>query len=177
MNLHHDPQWPRAGSWFAKALSGEVDIALLGVGAHASAITPNKADTTPNAIREALMRYSTWSQTCQIDFAEILTGADFGDVSKADDQKVSADEIEEALYKSNFLILLGGDNSITYSGVMGLSKAVGGLEKIGLITLDAHHDVRDGTSNGSPIRQLIDAGLPGENIVQIGISDFANSRF
>ena len=60
---------------------------------------------------------------------------------------------------------------------MGLASSVGGLEKVGLITLDAHHDVRDGISNGSPIRQLIEAGLPGEHIVQIGISDFANSKF
>jgi formiminoglutamase len=31
-------------------------------------------------------------------------------------------------------------------------------------------------SNGSPVWRLIQAGLPGNNIVQIGISDFANSR-
>jgi formiminoglutamase len=31
-------------------------------------------------------------------------------------------------------------------------------------------------SNGSPVWRLIQAGLPGKNIVQIGISDFANSR-
>ena len=31
-------------------------------------------------------------------------------------------------------------------------------------------------SNGSPVRRLIQSGLPGKNILQIGISDFANSR-
>jgi formiminoglutamase len=35
--------------------------------------------------------------------------------------------------------------------------------------------LRDGISNGSPIWRLIEAGLPGKNIVQIGLSDFANS--
>jgi formiminoglutamase len=50
------------------------------------------------------------------------------------------------------------------------------LSKIGLITLDAHHDLRDGISNGSPVWRLVQAGLMGSNIVQIGISDFANSR-
>ena len=44
-----------------------------------------------------------------------------------------------------------------------------------MITFDAHHDLRDGQSNGSPVWQLIQAGLPGKNIVQIGIADFANS--
>ncbi|MFM8672784.1 MAG: arginase family protein, partial [Candidatus Nanopelagicus sp.] len=48
--------------------------------------------------------------------------------------------------------------------------------RVGLITLDAHHDIRDGNTNGSPVWRLIQAGLPGKNIVQIGISDFANSK-
>ena len=177
MALHHDPHWPRAASWFSTQPQGEIDVALIGAGAHLSAITPNNAHTTPAAIRDALLRYSTWNQTCQIDFADFLTGADFGDVSKPDDQGATIAEIENALYKSNFLIVLGGDNSITFSGVSALAKTVGGFDKVGVITLDAHHDIREGISNGSPIRQLIEAGLPGENVVQIGISDFANSKF
>jgi formiminoglutamase len=68
---------------------------------------------------------------------------------------------------------LGGDNSITYTVTAGL---FGDLSKVGVITLDAHHDLRDGNTNGSPIWRLIQAGLPGKNIVQIGISDFANSK-
>jgi formiminoglutamase len=51
------------------------------------------------------------------------------------------------------------------------------LDEWGLITLDAHHDLRDGNSNGSPVRRLVEAGLPGEHIVQVGIADFANSAF
>jgi formimidoylglutamase len=176
MALHNDPLWPRANSWFTRQPEGGVDIALIGVGAHLSAITPNNAQTTPVAIRDALLRYSTWNQTCQIDFADYLQGADFGDVSQPDDQSATIADLQNASYKSNFLIILGGDNSITYSGVSALANAVGGFEKVGLITIDAHHDVRDGISNGSPIRQLVEAGLPGENIVQIGISDFANSK-
>ena len=37
------------------------------------------------------------------------------------------------------------------------------------------NDLRDGNTNGSPVWRLIQAGLPGKNIVQIGIADFANS--
>ena len=43
------------------------------------------------------------------------------------------------------------------------------------MTLDAHHDLRDGVSNGSPVQRLINAGFDGRRIVQIGIADFANS--
>ena len=177
MALHHDPRWPRAGAWFSTTPEGEVDIAIIGVGAHESAITPNEAHKTPKAIRKALQRYSTWNQTCHIDFSDHLNGADFGDVADPENQRNTEYEIEQAIFKTNFLIALGGDNSITFSGVMGLAKAVGGIDKVGLITLDAHHDVRDGISNGSPIRQLIEAGLRGEQIVQIGINDYANSKF
>ena len=53
--------------------------------------------------------------------------------------------------------------------------AGGDLGNIGLITIDAHHDLRDGISNGSPVRRLVEDGLPGRNIVQIGIADFSNS--
>jgi formiminoglutamase len=80
--------------------------------------------------------------------------------------------VKDLLAKHQLIIALGGDNSITYSVASGLWPD---LSKIGLITFDAHHDLRDGQSNGSPVWQLIQAGLPGKNIVQIGIADFANS--
>jgi formimidoylglutamase len=175
--LHNDPHWPRAGNWFSANEPGETDLALIGIGTNKTAITPNNAHQTPDVVRDALMRYSTWNQTCQIDFSEYLKGADFGDVEHPNDQMETINDVTDSLFKTNFLIAIGGDNSITFSGVMGLAQSLGGLDKVGLITLDAHHDVRDGISNGSPIRQLIEAGLSGEHIVQIGISDFANSRY
>jgi arginase family enzyme len=52
------------------------------------------------------------------------------------------------------------------------------LEEIGLITLDAHFDMRDlgqGLSNGNPVRALLEDGLPGANITQVGLASFANS--
>jgi formiminoglutamase len=70
-------------------------------------------------------------------------------------------------------IALGGDNSITYAAALGVFGE--DLANARLITLDAHHDLRDGISNGSPVRRLIEAGLDPKNIVQIGINDFSNS--
>jgi formiminoglutamase len=74
---------------------------------------------------------------------------------------------------SRLLVALGGDNSITYATMFALAD--GDLSGWGLVTLDAHHDLRDGESNGSPVRRLLEAGLPGHNVVQIGIADFSNS--
>ena len=52
------------------------------------------------------------------------------------------------------------------------------LGRCGLVTLDAHHDVRGfhaGPTNGTPVRGLIEDGLPGKHVVQIGIADWSNS--
>jgi formiminoglutamase len=84
--------------------------------------------------------------------------------------------ISAAINASRMTVILGGDNSLTYAGASALADVSGGWDRIGVVTLDAHHDVRDGLSNGSPIRRLLDAGLDGRHLVQVGISDFANSR-
>jgi formiminoglutamase len=70
---------------------------------------------------------------------------------------------------------LGGDNAATFYSMSALAQ--GDLAGWGLITLDAHHDLRDGVSNGSPVRQLLEDGLPGEHVVQVGLADFSNSSF
>jgi formiminoglutamase len=73
-------------------------------------------------------------------------------------------------------LLVGGNNAVTRPGVLGLGLP---LETVGLITLDAHFDMREtgeGLSNGNPVRALIEDGLPGANIAQIGLASFANSR-
>jgi arginase family enzyme len=73
-------------------------------------------------------------------------------------------------------LYLGGDNAITRPLVGSLAPD---LSRIGVLTFDAHHDVRTlelGRTNGNPIRGLIDEdGLPGSNVIQIGIHSFANS--
>jgi formiminoglutamase len=70
-------------------------------------------------------------------------------------------------------VLLGGDNAATWHGMRAL--AGGELSHWGLITVDAHHDLRDGRSNGSPVRQLLDEGLDAHHVVQVGLADFSNS--
>lgn len=82
------------------------------------------------------------------------------------------ESVEDIPSVHQLVVTLGGDNSITYSVASGLWPD---LSKTGNITLDAQHDPRDGSSNDSPIWQLIQAGLLGKDIVQIGTADFANS--
>ena len=149
-------------------------MALIGVPAHLSSISPTHADQTPGAIRQALARYSTYSTSDNLDLAANPI-ADLGNVDSPDGDEGIArvhTALKDALRKHKLLIALGGDNSITFSVASGLWSD---LSNVGLITFDAHHDLRDGHCNGSPVWELIQAGLPGKNIVQIGIADFANS--
>ena len=172
--LKEDAKWPRAAHWLKPvAPNTQVDLAVYGVCASQTSISPTGAHTTPNAIREALLRYSTFSWSHNIDLATLKAG-DFGNSETPDSP--AGEEITKALAKqiaenSKLAIALGGDNSVTFAAMAGAHD----LSKSGLITFDAHHDLRDGVSNGSPVRRLVEAGLPGHKIVQIGINDFSNS--
>ena len=79
----------------------------------------------------------------------------------------------DAVARSTAVVALGGDNALTVPAALGAWGV--DLATAGLVTLDAHHDLRDGVSNGSPVRRLVEAGLDGRRIVQVGIADFANS--
>ena len=175
--MSEDALWPRASSWLEKADEvSNYKIGLLGIPAHLTSISKTNAHLTPNAIREALQRYSTFSWSNEHDVRE-LSFADFGDVADPDSPEGEARTAALAATvaaRSELAIGLGGDNSVTYA----MSKGVFGdhISTAGLITFDAHHDLRDGVSNGSPVRRLIEeAGLNGKHVVQIGIADFSNS--
>jgi formiminoglutamase len=102
-----------------------------------------------------------------------LTAFDFGDVSEPDSPEGELRTqalTQQVLNQAKLAVALGGDNSVTYAVALATLGSGGGL-----ITFDAHHDIREGISNGSPVRRLIEAGLPGNKIVQIGINDFSNS--
>lgn len=168
MALPHDPLWPRAASLFSSEVDNRADVMIVGVPASQTSLSPTSAHETPQAIRQALQRYSTAHSDHRVNLEKISL-CDAGDVTSPDGDEAGAiAQLKSIGAKSSLLIALGGDNSITYSGV----QATGAT---GLITLDAHYDLRDGVSNGSPVRRLIEAGLSGKKVVQIGIADFSNS--
>lgn len=171
--MSEDALWPRAASWL-QSNSPNPDIAVFGVPAHKTSISKTGAHKTPAAIRKALLRYSTYNATRRLDIAT-LRANDLGDVKSPDslegEQRTST--MASVAAKSRLAVALGGDNSITFAVARGVFGS--DLSNAGLITLDAHHDLRDGISNGSPVRRLIEAGLNPKRIVQIGIADFSNS--
>lgn len=179
-----DPLWPTAASWLAQPprRNGQwvkPDFIVLGIPSSARSISPTAAHTTPQALRSALRRYSTWAGhrgPAGVDIST-LVAADYGNISNPDGPdgfERSTAIMRSVRQRDAFTVLIGGDNSVTYPGMLGMLGP--DLAGTGLITFDAHHDLRDGWSNGSPVRQLLEAGLPGRNIVQVGIAGFANSK-
>ena len=179
--LYADPHWPRAHRWLAGEHSAEAKrrLTLLGAPSCLGSITPGRCDLAPAAIRSALERFSTYDAVNGNDIRQIaahdLGNVDIAAQQPADSFAVIRDAASRALAESDALVVLGGDNSITRPGVHGLGLP---LDECGLLTIDAHFDLRDleaGLTNGNPVRALLADGLPGGNIVQIGIQSFANS--
>ena len=178
MALPHDPLWTRAGSLLQND-AGPADVTIIGVPAHRTSISATNAHTTPAAVRDALLRYSSYSASADLDLRDLRV-VDVGDVDDCDspdgELRTSA-LVAQAVATARLTVVLGGDNSVTFAAARGVAQHFADdWTRVGLITFDAHHDLRDGVSNGSPVRRLTEAGLPGSQIVQIGISDFANSR-
>lgn len=177
MSLTHDDLWPRAGGWPAFTAGERSDAAILGVPTWRTSLSPTGAHATPAAIREALPRYSaTLMGPPVVDLNSALRIVDSGDISEPDGDAgiaTTVARVAELSAATNLVIALGGDNSLTYPVARGAGAS-------GLITIDAHFDLRDGVSNGSPVRRLIedapiDERIDPTRIVQIGIADFANS--
>lgn len=173
MALAHDPLWPRAGGWPPLSdVKGRADAVILGVPAWKTSLSPTGAHATPAAVREALQRYSaTLMGSPPRDLDAVLAIADAGDVADPDGPEGEGrvrESVRSLAARAGLVIALGGDNSATYAVAQGAGAT-------GLITLDAHFDLRDGVSNGSPVRRLVADGLDPRRIVQVGIADFANS--
>jgi formiminoglutamase len=182
-----DPFWPRASAWLAGAHAENPlgKLAVLGAPVRLGSVTPGRGDLAPNAVRDVLRRFSTYDVETDVDL-RVIEARDLGDLSLGEVTLEEAyapigQNIGSALTTfADAVVMLGGDNGITRPGVAGLALASEeGLEGCGLLTLDAHFDLRDtskGLSNGNPVRALLEDGLPGGNIVQLGILGFANSQ-
>jgi formimidoylglutamase len=181
-----DPYWPRASAWLSGEFtpSSSIGLAVIGAPLRLGSITPGRCDLAPDAVRAILRKFSVYDIESDVDLRR-LEVRDLGNLDIAESRIEDAFEpikqaVSGAFKDADAVVLLGGDNSITRPGLRGVADSLDiSLESCGLITLDAHFDLRDlssGLSNGNPVRALLADGLPGENIVQIGIQAFANSQ-
>jgi formiminoglutamase len=177
VSTYSDSNWPSAASLLSeRPVDGRRNVGLLGIPTFATSLSARSSTSTPAAIRAALQRYSTWTYSDAHDLAESVALVDFGDVDRPDEP--GGDErVASAMARWDpsiaMRVILGGDNAATWHAMQAMSG--GDYSNVGLVTLDAHLDMRDGVSNGSPVRQLLEAGLDGHHVVQVGLADFSNS--
>jgi arginase family enzyme len=168
-------EWPSIADLLVE---GEAQVALLGAPLEAGSVTPGRCDLAPAQVRQALSRFSSYDLVTGRELTQPV--ADRGDVAVAGVMPADAfeplrDAVVEATAAHRLTVLLGGNNAVSRPAAHGLGVP---LDRVGLITLDAHFDMRDtadGPRNGNPIRCLLEDGLPGRNICQIGLAPYANT--
>ena len=153
-------------------------IGLIGAPLAAGSVTPGACNEAPGLLRRTTKRIGRYD--IEIGNELFTPIADQGDL-RLDGLSIEAATpiIAEAVAMCSagraLTLLIGGNNAVTRPGLKGLGIP---LRNVGLVTLDAHFDMRhtnEGLSNGNPVRALIEDGLPGANIAQVGIASFANT--
>jgi formiminoglutamase len=170
--------WPNLSELVSTA-HRDAPVGLLGAPLAAGSVTPGACDLAPGLLRNSLRRIGRYDVETgrEVDTIVLDRGdADLANLSIEQATSVLREAVAASAEAHALTLLVGGNNAVTRPGVLGLG---GSLNEIGLITLDAHFDMRDldaGLSNGNPVRALIEDGLPGANIAQVGLASFANSR-
>ena len=170
--------WPNLSDLLVPATT-RAPVALIGVPLAAGSVTPGHCDQAPQLLRQTLRRIGRYDVETGRELSARI--ADLGDVELVSlSIEEATDPIRKAVEASvsshELTLLVGGNNAATRPAILGLGVS---LDQVGLITLDAHFDMRDlddGLCNGNPVRALLEDGLPGRNIAQVGLASFANSR-
>ena len=168
--------WPNLSDLLST--DAKAPVGLLGAPLGAGSVTPGSCDQAPALLRRTLRRIGRYDvETSHEVGTEVFDRGDVNVTGLTIEQATGPirDAVRDACEAHALTLLVGGNNAVTRPAVLGLG---GDIEDVGLITLDAHFDMRDtaqGLSNGNPVRALIEDGLPGANVAQVGLAPFANS--
>ncbi|MEQ7874154.1 arginase family protein [Sphingomonas sp. ASV193] len=170
-------RWPNLADLIVSA-GADAPVGLVGAPLGAGSVTPGRCDLAPATLRATLRRIGRYDVETGRELVTPVT--DYGDVAidgmTIEQATAPIREVVAASVRAHALTLVaGGNNAVTRPAVQGLGLS---LQEVGLITLDAHFDLRDtadGLGNGNPVRALREDGLPGANVAQVGLAPFANS--
>ena len=152
-----------------------MNVQLLGVPTDINSSYRRGAAAAPEAIRRAWRRYGQFGNSateCGLEIGTDLQLQDLGDLpikEQAADHAVIADAAAEASRRGP-LLCIGGDHSVTFPIVEGLSRVHGPLN---LLHFDAHPDLYDDfegnpRSHASPFARIMERGLA-RRLVQVGV--------
>ncbi|PLR76747.1 formimidoylglutamase [Bacillus sp. V3-13] len=162
------------------------DLLVYGAPISRSSISVSGASLYPTEFRRMWKGFATYNLDEDIDLTGLKV-ADAGDVlMHTTDILLSHRRIQEATaflvsaYPDTITSMIGGDHSTTACAVRGIKEAFP-EDRIGVLQLDTHLDVRDpselGPANGTPIRQLVDSStVRGEDVFNIGLHGYFNAK-
>jgi formiminoglutamase len=170
--------WPNLSELIVDK-AADAPVGMVGAPLAAGSVTAGGCDQAPGLLRDTLRRIGRYDVETGRELQTRI--ADHGDVPIAGLSIEEAtpsltDACKASVERHQLTLLVGGNNAVTRPGVHAIGLP---LERVGLITLDAHFDMRgleQGLGNGNPVRALREDGLPGRNIAQIGLAPFANSE-
>lgn len=117
--------------------------------------SPGRCDLAPGVVRTALKRLSVYDLETGTDLSTlgIFNAGDtpIAGLSPAEAFVPIRDAVRQRVQDHALTIVLGGNNAVTRGGVHGANAT---LKRVGLLTLDAHFDLRDtdgGLNNGNLI--------------------------
>lgn len=168
---------------------GEVDdpfALLLGIPFDTTTLSHRGSQQGPRAVRDALASSMTYDANIDVDLSTARPVGDVGDIdvlpTKVEETWERITTVTAELACQNVpLVVVGGDHGGTFPVLRGLVEARPG--RLGLISIDAHLDVRisyhDELASGVPIRfalERLDGQLRGTNVTEIGIGGWHNTR-
>ena len=170
--------WPNLTDLIVER-EADAPVGLVGAPLAAGSVSPGRCDLAPALLRATLKRIGRYDVETGRALASRI--ADHGDaaITGMTIEQATApirDACAASVSRHALTLVVGGNNAVTRPAVHALGLP---LDEIGLITLDAHFDLRetkDGLGNGNPVRALREDGLPGRNIAQVGLAPFANSQ-
>jgi formimidoylglutamase len=162
----------------------DADLLLAGIPYDGAVIGRKGCRDGPTAIREAFRYLGGWDSDRRASLKGLQVH-DLGDLVPVEGDTLATHQavqagLVKALTKRQALVVLGGDNSLSYATFRALHEVHGG--KWGVVVLDAHYDLRpyEGQpTSGTPYRRILTevVGKPvkGPNLVEVGIRPYANA--
>lgn len=164
-----DPMDPRLGEHIKRSMVStvsdldlaNVDLAILGY-PDDQGVLLNKgrvgASRAPNVIRKYFYRL-TLGMNQQIKPLRICDLGNINTQSLPKESHLRASQvIQEICRQKTIPIVIGGGNDYAYADALGLVQALSPKEKLGIINIDAHMDVRDlkfGITSGTPYFRIL----------------------
>jgi formimidoylglutamase len=183
--LKGDASEQRAHRWLEWDGETRPRTAVFGVPYDGASVVRTGARSGPDAVRLAMQNYTTFGLSTGTTM-EAAGAADVGDlevvITDMETTFARLSETVEALLRAGSIpVAIGGDHSITWPMLAGVTAAYA-PGRVGVIHFDAHHDLREAhfgaVSSGVPLRKALtfpDHPVQGRNLVQLGIAEFATA--